>query len=570
MKKVYVLLSMLPIGVMAQNFSEVQTDMKNFYYSASDVGNIDNNGFQDIVVNGAVDTDGDGSADTTVNEVYKNNGNTLTPYANLGADATHLGDIKFIDYNNDGLADIISTGLSYMDIVNYKHYRFRNTGSGFIKEADLPGKIYGSMEVFDFNHDGLQDYAINGTQYIDGIGFVNKLDYYQNSATGFQIFQGWMEGTQNSSFKMVDLNNDHLLDMIVLGYNVDTNPIFKVYLNNSGTLTLSQTLLPLASGKLEFADFNADGYQDVVVAAQDENYAGYLGVLMNDGTGHLNIQQLTVPEISEPSLATGDMNNDGYYDFIVSGNDDNNDAIVKVFLFNSSNQIFTENITTGLYTLGGPGFVHLLDYNNDHHLDVLLSGFDWADPGMPSLTKIFKNVSTETNLKPAPPTNLSLTKNGNRFNFSWTGASDDKTPSKALRYEITVGKTQGANDIAKYIVTTPSWFLDLDPSIQNVYWSVRSIDASKVYSDVSTEGTLGINDSSKEQDFTVYPNPASERVFIKGEKVTDVEMYSIDGKKLNIEMNTDQSLNVSHLIKGVYLLKIKIKNQWTTKKLIIK
>jgi hypothetical protein len=570
MKKVYVLLSMLPIGVTAQNFSEVQTDMKNFYYSASDVGNIDNNGFQDIVVNGAVDTDGDGSADTTVNEVYKNNGNTLTSYANLGADATHLGDIKFIDYNNDGLADIISTGLSYMDIVNYKHYRFRNTGSGFIKEADLPGKIYGSIEVFDFNHDGLQDYAINGTQYIDGIGFVNKLDYYQNSATGFQVFQGWMEGTQNSSFKMVDLNNDHLLDMIVLGYDVDTNPIFKVYLNNSGTLTLSQTLLPLASGKLEFADFNADGYQDVVVAAQDENYAGYLGVLMNDGTGHLNIQQLTVPEISEPSLATGDMNNDGYYDFIVSGNDDNNDAIVKVFLFNSSNQIFTENITTGLYTLGGPGFVHLLDYNNDHHLDVLLSGFDWADPGMPSLTKIFKNVSTETNLKPAPPTNLSLTKNGNRFNFSWTGASDDKTPSKALRYEITVGKTQGANDIAKYIVTTPSWFLDLDPSIQNVYWSVRSIDASKVYSDVSTEGTLGINDSSKEQDFTVYPNPASERVFIKGEKVTDVEMYSIDGKKLNIEMNTDQSLNVSHLIKGVYLLKIKIKNQWTTKKLIIK
>lgn len=305
MKKVYVLLSMLPIGVMAQNFSEVQTDMKNFYYSASDVGNIDNNGFQDIVVNGAVDTDGDGSADTTVNEVYKNKGNTLTPYANLGADATHLGDIKFIDYNNDGLADIISTGLSYMDIVNYKHYRFRNTGSGFIKEDDLPGKIYGSLEVFDFNHDGLQDYAINGTQYIDGIGFVNKLDYYQNSATGFQVFQGWMEGTQNSSFKMVDLNNDHLLDMIVLGYDVDTNPIFKVYLNNSGTLALSQTLLPLASGKLEFADFNADGYQDVVVAAQDENYAGYLGVLMNDGTGHLNIQQLTVPEISEPSWQQG-------------------------------------------------------------------------------------------------------------------------------------------------------------------------------------------------------------------------------------------------------------------------
>lgn len=570
MKKVYVLLSMLPVGLMAQNFSEAQTDMKNFYYSASDIGNVDHNGFQDVVINGAIDTDGDGSADTTFNEVYKNNGSTLTPYANLGADATHLGDIKFIDYNNDGLADIISTGLSYMDIVNYKHYRFRNTGTGFIKEAELPGKIYGSMEVFDFNHDGLQDYAINGTQYIDGVGFVNKLDYYQNSGNNFQQFPGWMEGTQNSSFKMVDLNNDHLLDMIILGYDINTNPIFRVYLNNAGTLTLSQTFLPLANGKLEFADFNADGYQDIVVAAQDENYAGYVAVLMNDGTGYLTIQQLSVPEISEPSLATGDMNNDGYYDFIVSGNDENNNALVKVFLFNSTNQTFTENTTTGLHTLGGPGFVHLLDYNNDHHLDVLLSGFDWADPGMPSITKIFKNVSTETNLKPSPPTNLSLTKNGNRFNFSWSGAADDKTPLNALRYEITVGKTPGANDIAKYVVTTPSWYLDLDPSVQNVYWSVRSIDASKVYSNASTEGTLGILDMAKNKDLAIYPNPASEKVFIKGEKITDVEMYSADGRKLTVDINTDQSVSVSHLAKGIYLLKVKIKNQWTTKKLIIK
>ncbi|MEI7487782.1 MAG: T9SS type A sorting domain-containing protein [Chryseobacterium sp.] len=244
--------------------------------------------------------------------------------------------------------------------------------------------------------------------------------------------------------------------------------------------------------------------------------------------------------------------------------------MVKVFTYNPSNQNFTENTTTGLYNLGGPGFVHLLDYNNDHHLDVLLSGFDWADPAMPSLTKIFKNVSSETNVKPAPPTNLNLTKTGNRFNFSWSGASDDKTPVNALRYEIKVGTTPGAHNLAKYVITTPSWFLDLDPSIQNVYWSVRSIDASKVYSDASTENTLGTQNISLENQFSIYPNPATERVFIKGEKVSDVEMYSIDGRKLNVTLSSDQSINVSHLPKGVYIIKLKIKQQEITKKLIIK
>ncbi|MBB6371968.1 hypothetical protein HNP36_003057 [Chryseobacterium shigense] len=58
--------------------------MKNFYYGASDM---DGDGKQDIIINGA----------------------SLVPYANLGNNATYLGDIKFIDFNNEGLADYYVT-----------------------------------------------------------------------------------------------------------------------------------------------------------------------------------------------------------------------------------------------------------------------------------------------------------------------------------------------------------------------------------------------------------------------------------------------------------------------------
>ncbi|SHE63143.1 T9SS type A sorting domain-containing protein [Chryseobacterium sp. OV279] len=569
MKRICILLSMLPVGLMAQNYTEIQTGMKNFYYGSADVADMDNDGKQDVVINGAIDSDGDGNVDTSFNEVYRNNGTSLVPYANLGANANHLGDIKFMDFDNDGLMDIISTGLSYNDIVNYKHYRFKNTGTGFVKEVDLAGKVYGSLEAFDFDNDGKVDYAINGTQYIEGTGFVNNLDFYRNTATDFELTKGWQPGTQNGSFKFVDLNNDNFLDLVILGVADGDNPICKVFLNQSGTLTLSQDFEALTSGKMEYADFNADGFQDIVITGQDTSYEGFLAVLMNDGTGHFNLQKINVPEIADSSVTTGDVDNDGYYDFIVSGNDSNNDAVVKTFLYNPSNQNFTENIPTGLHMLGGPGFVNLLDFDNDHRLDVLLAGFDWADPGMPSLTKFFKNTSTEVNLKPVPPAVLNVVKTGNRFKFSWSGASDDKTPVNALRYEIKVGSTPGAANLAKYVVTTPSWFLDLDPSVQNVYWTVRSIDASKVFSDASIQGTLGTRDVTVNNLVSIYPNPASEKVFIKGDKVSDVEMYSMDGRKQNVILNNDQSINVSHLTKGVYLLKLKIKNEVTTQKLII-
>lgn len=569
MKRISILLSMLPICLAAQNFTEIQTGMKNFYYSAADIADIDNNGTLDIVLNGAIDSDGDGNVDSTYNEVYQNNGTTLVPYADLGGDVTHLGDIKFIDYNNDGLMDIVSTGLSYMDIVNYKQYRFKNTGTGFVKETELPGKVYGSLEVFDFNHDGKPDYALNGTQYAHGNGFKNTLDYYKNTGTGFDMTENWVDGTQNGSFKVVDLNNDQLLDLVIIGSDIDGNPVSKVYMNQAGVLTHTQDLPPMSVGKIDFADFNADGFQDVVVIGSDENDEGYFAVLMNDGTGTLTPHQIAENDISDATLSVGDLNNDGYYDFIISGNKNYN-AVVKTYLYTPSSQSFVEGTLAGVTELGGPGHVHLFDFNNDHHLDILLGGFDWNSADLSSLAKVFKNNSTEVNLKPTPPTQLNLTKNGNRFNFTWSGASDDKTPVNALRYEITVGKTQGAQDIAKYVVTTPSWFLDLDPAIETVYWSVKSIDASKTYSDASTNGTLGVKEGRTAAKLVIYPNPVADKVFIRGEKVSEVEMYSMDGKRLNVNLSGDQTIEVSHLPKGIYLLKLKIKNEITTRKLTIK
>ncbi|WP_353165289.1 T9SS type A sorting domain-containing protein [Empedobacter brevis] len=570
MKKFTFLLALLPLALNAQNFKEIETSMADYYYSSSDVADFDGDGFLDIVYNGAIDSDKDGNVDVTHNEIYKNTNGVYSVYGDLGMNSTHLGDIKFIDFDNDGLLDIISTGLSYNDIVNYQQYKFRNTGSGFELIDNTPGKIYGSLDVFDFNNDGKQDFALNGTQYVKGKGFTFELDLYKNNGNGFDVKNAWLPGTQNGNFKVLDLNNDHLLDAVVFGFDADMTPTFKVYLNNNGQLEFSQDLPAMSDGKMAYADFNADGFLDLVASGVDENFNEYLTILWNDGKGNFTTEIIENEGLSGSSVQTGDLNNDGYYDFIVIGNDEDFNGWVKIFLYNPSTHTFTKAEDTGLFNLGSQGNIVLFDYDNDNHLDVLMSGFDWSHEGMPSLTKLFKNIATEENKKPLAPTELHLEKKENRFNFSWNGASDDKTPTEALRYEIKVGTTTGAQDIAKYIVTTPSWFLELENAPANVYWSVKSIDASNTYSDASKEENLALTDYSFTNHLQLYPNPASDKIFVKADNLNSVELYDLQGRKITFQLNPDHSIDVSSLPKGVYIVKLNINGQSITKKLIKK
>lgn len=570
MKKITFLLGILPmICLQAQSFEETETVFKNFYYSSSHVGDFDGDGFIDILHNGAIDSDNDGNVDTTLNEIYKNDEGIFSMFKDFGLNSTHLGDIKFIDFNNDGLLDVISTGLSYNDIVNYQQFRFLNTGSGFDLEENLAGKIYGSLETFDFNHDGKVDYALNGTQYVEGIGFTYDLDFYQNNGNGFDVSAAWIAGTQNGSFKVLDLNNDNLLDAVIFGFDSDLEPIFKVYLNNSGTLELSQDLPVISDGKMAYADFNADGFLDLVVSGVDLDYTEYLAILWNDGTGNFTSEVIENEGLSGASVETGDLNNDGYYDFIVIGNDADYNGWVNIFLYNPTEKTFAKAEETGLFNLGSQGNIQLLDFDNDNHLDVLMSGFDWAHDDMPSLTKLFKNIPTEENQKPIAPTELSLEHIGNKLNFSWSGASDDKTPTEALQYEIKIGTSSGGQDIAKYIVTTPSWFLELEEVPSNIYWSVKSIDASKTYSYASEEGQLSVLDNSLTSNVQIYPNPASAKVYVKTDQLDSVELFDLQGKKLNVKLNPDNSIDVSYLPKGVYVIKLNLKGKSVSKKLVI-
>lgn len=574
MKKFYIsVFALSTIISHAQSFEEIsQPAFQNYFYSASAVADFDNDGLPDIFFTGAIDSDGDTNVDVTSNSLYKNTNGNFSAIQEFGENSVHLSAVKFIDFDNDGLLDVITTGLSYNDIVNYQQYRWRNAGSGFILMDNSPGKIYGGLDVFDFNHDGKQDYAINGTQYIAGIGFSHELDLYLNNSAGFQKNQAWLPGTQNGSFKVIDINNDNELDVIVNGYNADYKGTFSVYINENGTLVKKSELPAVSDSKMSFADFNGDGFQDFVVAGQDENFDAYLAVFINDGQGNFTETKIEGEGLSGGGVEVGDVNNDGYYDFVAIGDNDY-ESYSKVFLYNPQLQKFEKDGNPNLYNLGSGGTLALFDYDNDGNLDVLANGFDWADEDLLPYTKLFKNKTTATNQKPNAPTILTAIDNDNKINFSWSGANDDKTPELSLQYELSVGSEAGKSDIAKYIVTNKSWYLEKTNLPSKIFWSVKSIDASKKYSDKSQErelAILGVADV-KNTNVSIFPNPVKDVLNVKStSKIKSHKVYNISGQIVNARLISDSTIDFSHLGKGVYVVEIQLENGKKTTQKIIK
>ncbi len=88
----------------------------------------------------------------------------------------------------------------------------------------------------------------------------------------------------------------------------------------------------------------------------------------------------------------------------------------------------------------------------------------------------------------------------------------------------------------------------------------------------TTSFTLDVVEQLIKMDVLLYPNPASQIVNIKpndGIIITSVDVYDMSGKKIGMELSNN-SLNVSSLADGVYLLNIFSDTGSVTKRLIIK
>ncbi|WEK70052.1 MAG: M1 family aminopeptidase [Candidatus Chryseobacterium colombiense] len=152
---------------------------------------------------------------------------------------------------------------------------------------------------------------------------------------------------------------------------------------------------------------------------------------------------------------------------------------------------------------------------------------------------------------------------GNQITFK---ASQTQSNSSVSFYEMPLPiKVTGTGGQVAYFA--------LDNTVNNQYFTqavafpVSTVEFNYEYqiieknSTVTQDNTLSTSDFSKDE-FALYPNPAKNVINIKGvEKATDFAIYFIDGKLVRKEVyQPGKAINISELIPGTYIFKIKDKN----------
>jgi len=107
--------------------------------------------------------------------------------------------------------------------------------------------------------------------------------------------------------------------------------------------------------------------------------------------------------------------------------------------------------------------------------------------------------------------------------------------------------------------------LNLGESFSNtakIYFDYNAPIVTNTYT-TTVQNLLATSEISKDNNtITIYPNPVNDVLFIKSkEKIVKAEIYDMTGRILNSTGVTDNSINVSELTKGNYIIKLSTKDQ---------
>ncbi len=145
-------------------------------------GDLDGDGYPDLLVTGIVDPADEGGTPRTV--LYRNNGDDTFAIVEIDLPNLVFSAIAWTDFNNDGLDDLAISGLPAAGLgssVEAITRIYQGTGEGNLEPIQaldyLPGLYRGGMHWVDLDHTGRRDLLLTGREtFLTGMGVWDTPD----------------------------------------------------------------------------------------------------------------------------------------------------------------------------------------------------------------------------------------------------------------------------------------------------------------------------------------------------------------------------------------------------------
>ena len=531
-------------------------------------------------------------------------------------------EIELEDINNDGQADLVSGNNYYLGNDGRVVYSL-NTGGGVFSEtwnivssneglvnALTKGYLRNSNDRdFVASYSYLQTeviHNINNTLSVvqnnmpsgseNALGRVNN-DIYDDlailntSGTDIKIFRNLQNGIFYTTpiqtisttlycpyIKISNLDKtDFYYDLVYLESNGLSSSI-KIRKNSNGTFGNPTTInLPASSNyEVDVEDVNYDDYPDLITIANN----GVLKVFLNNGAGSIH----TTADLSiQTSISTldgdievGDINNDGWKDIVVS----NYEGFTYIFINNKTAPLFNSSTSQSLYGIAPYENMYDLELSDIHNTG-----------GLSALLAISNSVAVfypNGDPAPAPPKNLTVTKDGNNHPYlSWRA----NTELDFSYYEIwKKGGNEGGNWHLK-TTTTNTFYTDTYETVVSgppganqglAYYYIKAADDEDNKSVPSNEVNIRVNLDPPEKlsygktndglpvEFSIlqnYPNPFNPTTQITYALAEDakvqIKIYDMLGTEIAELVNANKpagfyetTFDASDLSSGVYIYRI--------------
>jgi hypothetical protein len=312
------------------------------------------NGYQTSVGIASGDFNGDGHPDFVLGNSYafgqkegnitvflSNGDGTLKPGVSYGSKTFSNFQFQFVavgDFNGDGKLDIAAT-----DAINGGVQVFTGNGDGtFTAGSAYPtdSGTYTSWGIIagDFNGDGKTDLAVVNNTNGGANGDVGVLI---NNGAGFNPVVNYPTTAPGTEITTADVNLDKHLDLILPLYGTSSTPGTSVVVllgKGDGTFPTSKSTTvgnnPYAAS---IGDLNGDGKPDLAVTIQDQTSSHNQGIAVALGNGDGTFQTPT---------------------------------------------LFQTTLQSALFGLPGPGYVKMVDVNQDGYLDLLYTNSTFSTVGV--------------------------------------------------------------------------------------------------------------------------------------------------------------------------------------------